>query len=441
MALDSTWWATGWQDEEVVPDFSGAGTTWNTWSSGGRVYNEFIIDNIDGIACPGGNYMGAGKSPHGDDENGYYIAWEDTIDGPLYNGWESIRGGRRPTDYTLAANLNVQERLSQLSFPYSVSATEIRCFWRGIFVTARRLYVWQPVSFFGTVAAVSAAILLKLGVPVEYIDQDAFSDADTGQTMYGPAFDTQINVFYRREPGQSLGDTLMALARHSYDMLTINMAGKIALMSRLRFPTGVRTITGLDLTDGVIVAEWRLSLDHLCNRVLAAYGRWFEDTERIWTNDAPDLYQYEEIQPRPNPSGWANEDGHPWQTFEDQDSIDRFGVVELYSMRARFFSGEVEESISAYHMPYLSDTSQAFAEGKMAEFFDRLAVDARSRRETRVVQDMLGLDYDVGWRVLDLAVTHDGVVIADARCTSKIVNFRDMTVTSVLLEEPAQYEV
>jgi hypothetical protein len=64
-------------------------------------------------------------------------------------------------------------------------------------------------------------------------------------------------------------------------------------------------------------------------------------------------------------------------------------------------------------------------------------VEAVLRREVTVVQDLHGLDFDVGFKVSSVAVTEDGETISDTRCTKKTIDFNDLTVTSTLLEEPS----
>jgi len=73
-----------------------------------------------------------------------------------------------------------------------------------------------------------------------------------------------------------------------------------------------------------------------------------------------------------------------------------------------------------------------------AALMARLAdVEAVLRREVTVVQDMRGLEYDVGHKVSSVELTRDSETIADTRCTKKTCDFNDLTVTSTLLEEPS----
>ena len=65
------------------------------------------------------------------------------------------------------------------------------------------------------------------------------------------------------------------------------------------------------------------------------------------------------------------------------------------------------------------------------------SIDCELRKEITVVQDMRGVDYDVGWNVEDVAVTGDDVTIDETFCIKKVIDFRKMQVTSTLLEEPS----
>jgi len=63
-------------------------------------------------------------------------------------------------------------------------------------------------------------------------------------------------------------------------------------------------------------------------------------------------------------------------------------------------------------------------------------VESTLRREVTIKQDLRGLDYDVGYEVSGIAVTGDGDTIT-ATCIEKEIDFGSLTVSSVLLEEPA----
>lgn len=449
MALNATWWATGYADHELVPDFSLASVVTNFFSHGGIRYREVEITPVYNLACPGGNWQNKGTKNHGDVAHGYFMAELTAFDPPdyFYAGFEDIRGGRRVSGYRPR---DARGGGPDLSFPYAAGGTVHYLFRTDIASdeTNFRLWCWQPRCWLGTVAQVIGSIIRSLGLAeadiVDHLDATAFSHADDGQRMYGPDQDGVIKVFYRREPGQTIAQAIMALSRHSWDLLGVDMRSRLTLVSR-RKPTTSYTVDGLvsgSQPDGVIVAQWIKSTDHIVNHAIAGYGRWVADRPGVYSplSDLADVYQ--DIQNLPNPSGFEGEGGVPWQTFEIAASEAKYGRRTLTTSQARFFTGAVEESLDVYHMPYLtSDANSGEGAAMLAEigvvnFFERLAVDCLPRREIRVVQDMRGADYDVGWLIKNVALTRDGVTVGEARCINKVIDFNDMTVTSTLLEEP-----
>jgi acetolactate synthase small subunit len=65
------------------------------------------------------------------------------------------------------------------------------------------------------------------------------------------------------------------------------------------------------------------------------------------------------------------------------------------------------------------------------------AVESQMRREVEIVEDLRGVDYDIGYELTDVQVTGDGATIAAMTCIEKEIDFAKLTVRSVLLEEPS----
>jgi hypothetical protein len=94
--------------------------------------------------------------------------------------------------------------------------------------------------------------------------------------------------------------------------------------------------------------------------------------------------------------------------------------------------------IASIHFQDLCNVEESGeAADTMTTLMSRFAtVDAVLRREVVVVQDLRGCDYDVGWLITNVAVTADGSTIAKMICTRKLINFKNLTVTSTLIEKP-----
>ncbi len=432
--FDSNWWSDDYEYTELVPSFGLASVS----SSNSGDYRLETVEDITGpFYMEGGNYQGTGNVLHGNDIYGYAYGYG----GGNYAAWESAYCDGQITPYSpggLVASTSGRKLFFPCPLRDTVSFNRLFFYWNSAFVTPRNLYLWIPRAWMGTVAEVVASILRSLGVATEMIDTDSFSASHDAQ-IYD--VDKRMIVVYRREPGQSYGETIMGIARHSWEFLTITMSGKIAMIPRTN-PTDY-TIDSLDgSADGVVAAQWSMTLEHLGNYAIAGYGRWRSG----WLKTPAAGINYIEDQEHVAvPSGWGSDSDALWQTFENAGSVAKYGRIPIMNSRAKFYTDNVAETLSVFHLPYLTSNSTSSAlptryeacEQLVSLYFDRLDIDSQSRKEIRIVQDMRGLDFDCGWKVANVAVTHDGQTIADTRCISKLVDFRDMTVVSVLLEEPS----
>lgn len=431
MALSSTWFdgtaGTNYEDVEVAPDFSSASVAVTSIVSGGTTYWRYRISGFGRACCMGGAHSDDNQERYGNTEYGYFYA---TSGGGIYGNFLHVHLDTASTDY---------RKNGEPAYWTHDDAAVIETLAAGGSVTNTRLYMWMPETYYGTVAEVAAAALLNNGVDDSEFDVDSWSDSDDGQRAYGTS--RTINVLYRREPGQTYVEMLKALVRHSWDLLTINMAGKIALYSRSNIGAS-ETISGLDRTDGAISVQWRYAYEHLCNSCYAGYGRWWNKTrqERDEDGGGSTYFQMLAISEVAVPSEYQG-NGGPWVQYTDASNYASFGRRDVYNSRATYYSAMKEESRRAFHLPYLTQDSPtltcADAEQALDDYMERQEADAELRREITVVQDLRGLDYDVGYKITDVALTRDGETISDMRCIKKTIDLNDFTVTSVLLEEPS----
>lgn len=293
------------------------------------------------------------------------------------------------------------------------------------------VYIWQPWAWYGRCAQVIAAILMHQDLGTGYIDMPTFSDADDGQDNMGSTAGDEPWCFYRRQIGQSLADAITQLALCSWDLLTITMAGKVAMFRRVGIDAGY-VIDSLDADDGLIVAQWRYAPEHLANMAYTCHGRYYD----LATEDLPSSFdaRVSSCNEVAFPTVVTNRSGFPFASYSNSASVIKHGMVPV-GRTTRLMQDDVAVTVDVVHFQYMCNIETS-PSNPVDTLMDRLDVDAQLRREIRVVQDMLGVDYDCGWEVRDVAVTHDGETIDVTRCIGKIVNFRDMTVTSTLLEEP-----
>ena len=298
------------------------------------------------------------------------------------------------------------------------------------------VFIYQPHSWYGRVGQVIAAILLDKGLDDDYIDQTAFSDADDGQAAMGSNDDDEPFVFYRRQLGQTVGEAVKALAMHSWDILTVNMAGKVALHRRVS-PAAGFVISSLGTSDGVVSVKWRKAYDRLVNHMWACEGRYYEYSLETVGDFSGRISSMTEIA---FPTSTLETNDMPFEEFSDSTSITKYGDRGGPAREIRLQDGREVKTIRHLHYPYLCNIQGSSGDpmDAKATLLARLAsVEAVLRKEITVVQDFRGLDYDVGWKVASVAVTKDSATVDDTRCVRKTIDFNDYSVTSVLLEEPS----
>jgi hypothetical protein len=288
------------------------------------------------------------------------------------------------------------------------------------------IYHYQPWAYSGTPPAVIAAIAMQAGLSASWIDQTLFSDADDSYTNDAPWSSlSAVPVLYAaRKIGRTVADLVYEVARHTRDLLAVTMIGKLAVVSRTDPPT----LATLAYTDGVVAVEWGVTVGHLFNSVVARFcGGYAQSGDD--SNDPLGTGTFacnEEV----------NLDSHPgdkWDvTGDNAASQAKYGVVTLPgTKRSTIVSGAIKERTVASYPLWLDS---AVGSALLTHW---LPMDAQPRRELRVRQTFLGLDYDVGTRIDAVTLTGDGGTIANMFCIEKEIDFDDLRVDSILLEDPS----
>lgn len=291
---------------------------------------------------------------------------------------------------------------------------------------------YQPYAWYGYPADVIASIVLQLGLDEDFIDTDAFDTSYDDQSDGGNTYKTKVG--YAREVGVQIIESLKEIASHSGEMFGFNMKGQVTMPARTT-PTATTTALEGIKSGGT---TWRYTTDHQYNDVLMTAGMASLTTVGVH-GPAPT-----EISETPNEeitnadyvfkSEWdatlASAQADRWEySYAETGSQNYFGIMRL-SGDELSIDGPLVVNTAPTHRRLFGGcyTGTRLIAALMAGFDYPL-------REVTVVQDFRGLDYDVGHKVTDVAITADGETIADMRCIHKEIDFDNMTVTSVLLEE------
>lgn len=442
MALDSTWWATGWVAQRWLHDWSGSSATLDHAGAGWRAY---IFDEVLTLYQVGFAWS---SMTDNNKNTGYLYAKRDDSEeigaASLSLGYHDGVGGTvisydapdpAPGDYDLQpimyegtdAAYNGHYQVPWQRYTSPGDGIILRAvFWRRASLGTADVWHYQPFCYVGYAAEAIAALLRHLGLPTALIDMDSFSDAQDAQsthTLYGPLDSARPYVYVRRELGETVAETIKRVARHCWDFLAITREGKIAMISRVLPPYYVWQGYAAEGVLGDI--SWRYAYEHLVN---IGYARHAECglIAGVDKQDVVDaLYTYE--------SAWEPEhssdkkgvllDG--WQHFTSRLT---YGDIYLRGKRETVNKDGRELKRIVAHYPYFLEYAR-----KARAVSTRLTREAFPLREVTVRQDMRGLDYGLGHRVLSLAVA--GQTVADLRCIRQRIDFDAMTVTSTLLEE------
>jgi len=427
--------ASGWFDGSGTPDyldvrcdadFTSAST--NTTTSGS--YQRITRGPCNWLVFLPNKYNTKTEKNKKDPEYGYCYAKKDSdsTEVGIRNIWHSLRSGP-------AVSGETQENLYR---PFGYTTHVVGSLITAVIPTGGSdlcsVYLYQPWAWYGRAGQVIASMLLVKGVDPDNIDQTAFSYTDDAQAAMGTA-DEEPFVFYRRQIGQRLGEAAKTVAMCSWDILTINMDGKVAMMPRTTVPAAY-TISGIDNGDGVVHVGWRYAYEALANHCWASEGRYYQilfETVGTFNNVVSSCTEIA------YPRTADDKRGLPFEEFEDTTSSTKYGLREL-GRDAEIQEANEVKTIRQYHLEAMCNiegSADGDPLGSKTVLMQRLVdVESVLRREVTVVQDLRGLDYDVGYLVEDVALTGDGATF-DAFCIRKTINFNDLSVTSVLLEEPS----
>jgi hypothetical protein len=320
--------------------------------------------------------------------------------------------------------------------------------------TETRCWVWHynPWAWFGTVPEVVADIAMKSGLPVSYIDTDAFDNAyDAYDLLTGdvpfcvaarlawtpvwPGCSTKYEIGCSRKVGRSVINTILECAAHSRDMYFVNEAGKLSVSSFTRPPL----FSGLSLADGVIdIVEWSWSVDGIFNTSIVTWG------DAVKASGDPHVQPGEAVA-----AGELNYTA-AWEpslasyfgnkcigTHSITDSVQKYGAISLRGDKRTSTVNGLSREIETYHMPMLFNPHSA--SGNLVPPVHGFGIsDARPYRLVTVKQDMRALNWGIGDKVSNVRVTDDGQTILETRCIERTYDFDRLTVTSVLMELPAK---
>ena len=308
------------------------------------------------------------------------------------------------------------------------------------------VYHYQPYSWTGAVPEVIAAILLQMGLPRAYIEEADFTsangkhDSTLGDTpyVYDPPDSpgAAAELFCWRRVGQKVIELVLEVARHARDLVFVNEAGKIDISS---FTSPQKSVSGLGLADGIVGSvEWAWTSELIFNKVAATWGQAF----RCWGEPADP----------PNATGFCCQEEPQLDSFQENSviheatnaaSVARYGELWLPGHERFVSTTGTARKIAIVHFPFFLNPGvtdalwTAGGVGGMQHVVYWLASDSKERRMVTVTQDFRALDWGIGTRVSNVAVTDDGQTINTAWCIERTYDFDRLTVTSVLMEQPA----
>lgn len=423
MSLDATWWATGFAAVRFDQDWAAATGVDGSIAGGWSVYVFKNVTSLAGMTTYGGGSQSKNY--------GYWFAVKDSdatkimpLDYAKITADETVidpdLDGLLTKKVAGGAIMQYNPPFGQFGAPAS-SATVVAMVWHedGA-ATDYSLHHYQAHYWRGNPAEVIGAILRHVGLASAFIATSLWSDCETAQA----AMATEPVVAYRRDIGESIAEALKRVARHCNDIMCVNMAGQISLVSRSSPPAGPTSLS-TSLTVGPIA--WRYEAKYLANKADVSHGQWNYEQSPA-TGEYPTGTWLATAVWEPNAA--SDSGGLLTTSYADATSQTKHGVIVLDNTQHRILEGGAYVQRPAYHLPYIYD--EDYKDAVMARL---AAVDSALRRELVVRQDFRGLDYDIGYEVTNIAVTSDGDTIAAATCIRKKLDFRNLQITSWLLEE------
>lgn len=415
MALDATWWATGYTANVWDAD-------WSSATGYAHILGAWYAVEIRGADKVLQHTFYDAMQP--DSDKGYFYAVKDS-DGALLsvdNQEQSLTISYDPGIGSYLKKKNPSGGVVNYTPPFcqddcgATDACAIIYYVNG--GTTYSLYHYQPNCYYGNPAEAIGAMLRDLGLSSDYIDMTSFSDTDDAQDDYTIA----PTVYFRRDVGERVADSIKRIARHSYDLIGVNMAGKICYTARHAAPDGGSGI----LPQYVKSVRWRYAYEHLANYAEARLGQW-NYTQRIGTGSDPTSgVQFSSFEPNceSDTFGLMN------TAYEDSTSQTKYGKIVVDAAEVGIMEDGVIVRRPSLHFPYFYDEDCKDA------VMERLSDDDSTlRREFEIEQDFEGLAYDIGYSVGSIAVSSDLATVTLALCIRKQIDFNNLTVRSWLLEQ------
>jgi hypothetical protein len=307
------------------------------------------------------------------------------------------------------------------------------------------LYHYSPWAWFGTVPQVIADIAMKCGIASSQIDMAAFDNAHdaydltTGDAPYTTAgglvgsysalgLTSKYEIGCNRTVGESCADLVAKCARHSRDMYFVNEAGAFSVQSYTR-PAG--SVTSLSIADGIVGGiEWGYENKNMFNKAYLSWGSGALVSGDSVTN--------------PNTGGFSATEEAELESYQGEQmscssesslSISKYGEVQMRGSRSDVNIRGALVNASKVHYPFHFSPHSGLGLD-LPHISAWMRSTGKIPRTVTITQDFRALDWGIGSKVLNVAVTDDGQTIPEMWCIERTYDFDRLTVTSVLMEQP-----
>jgi hypothetical protein len=314
-------------------------------------------------------------------------------------------------------------------------------------LSTRTYFLWHysPWAWFGTVPQVVADILMKCGIAAGSIDQTAFDsahdayDLTTGDAPYRTASGLVGNYVHtgatskyeigcNRTVGERCIDLIKKCITHARDLYFVNESGKFCVQSYTR---GI-SVVGLSLADGIVGdIAWGYDRARMFN---VAYTEWGSG---VLVSGMVSAGTERYVEPF---SATADDQMESYigdgmsAVSASQASMDKYGEIQMRGSRRDVMAGGKLLNAEAVHFPmHFSCHSENMNVPHIAAW---MRSSGKIPRTVTITQDFRALDWGIGSKVLNVAVTDDGQTIPEMWCIERTYDFDRLTVTSVLMEQP-----
>jgi hypothetical protein len=313
--------------------------------------------------------------------------------------------------------------------------------------STRNYWLWHysPWAWFGTVPQVVADIAMKCGMDVSAIQADAFDtahdayDLTTGDVPYRTASGLVGNYLYlgatskyeigcSRTVGERCIDLIKKCIAHARDIYFVNEGGRLCVQSYTR----PASQSALSLSDGIIGdIEWKYDNSLLFN---VAYTKWGSG---VLTYGMVDPLEEQFVSPFSaidEPVLGSYSGSGMSAVSASQASMDKYGEIQMRGVSKDVNVGGKLLASQQVHYPF--HFSCHSVNRNMSHVAAWMRSTGKIPRTATITQDFRALDWGIGSKVLNVAVTDDGQTIPEMWCIERTYDFDRLTVTSVLMEQP-----